>query len=175
MQRRIHRCAFVAACLVLATVASGGSDPATVSITATVDAFAEWADHSPTIAAADWSGHIADSSTPITVTKALTLYTNVNVTITPTTTVNSGILTNGSATLTTSYQITGDVGTPDAGWKAAGTDPGEFFNAANTYAVTHVSGTGSYTINLLSQASSPAPAPNSGNYTCNVVLTASWT
>ena len=163
--RDLHLCLVLAGCLVLVPMALGGSDSATVSITATVDAFAEWGDHSPTIAAGDWSGHINSASSTITVTKALTLYTNVNVTITPTTTLNNGILTNGSQTLTTSYKITGNVGSPDSSWKVAGTGSGQFFNVSNTYSVTHVGGTGSYTINLLSQASSPAPASDSGDYT----------
>jgi hypothetical protein len=171
------------ACLVvflaLVATALGGSDPATVSITATVDTYVEWADHSPAIAAGDWSGtvtgHVTGLNVTITATKALTLYSNANVTITPTTTLHSGILTNGTDTLTTSYKITGDVGTQDTSYKAAGSGSGEFFNASNTYTVTHVPGDGSYTVNLLPKAVSPADkAVNSGDYTCNVVLTASW-
>ena len=175
MPRNPSRCVPIVAFLVIAAVAHGGSDPATVSITATVDTFAEWSDDSPVIAADDWSGHITGINATITVTKALTLYANVNVTITPTTTLNDGILTNGTDTLTTSYKITGDVGTPDATWKAAGTGAGEFFNVSNTYSVAHTAGDGSYAVNLLVQAVSPADkAANSGDYTCNVVLTAAW-
>ena len=176
MAKKALRPACVVIFLVLAATALGGSDPATVSITATVDTYVEWADHSPAILAGDWSGHITGLNVTITVTKALTLYSNANVTITPTTTSNSGILTNGADTLTTSYKITGDVGTPDPTYKAAGTGSGEFFNVSNTYTVTHVAGDGSYTVNLLPKAVSPAnKAVNSGDYTCNVVLTASWT
>jgi hypothetical protein len=161
--------------LALAATAWGGSDPATVSITAAVDTYVEWSDHSPAIAAVDWSGHITGLNVTITATKALTLYANTTVTITPTTTLNSGILTNLTDTLTTSYKITGDVGTPDPTYKAAGTGSGEFFNVSNTYTVTHVAGDGSYTVNLLPKAVSPGnKALNSGDYTCNVVLTASW-
>lgn len=153
---------------------AGSAPPATVSITATVDGFAEWANTTPTIAAADWSGHITQANQTQTVSLANTLYTNVDTTITPTAGTNSGILTNGSQTLTTAYQITGNVDTPDSGYKAAGTSAGQFFNAGNTYALTHVSGTGTYTVNLLAQMSSGAIAPDAGDYTCTVILTASW-
>jgi hypothetical protein len=173
--KRVFWMAAAAALFSLAAAANGGSDPASVSITATVDSFAEWADGSPTIGAADWDGHITTVSQPRTVTEALTMYTNVNITVTPTAGTNSGILTKSTDTLTTSYKITGDVGTPDATWKAAGTGSGEFFNSSNTYSVTYTSGDGSYAVNLLVQAVSPAnEAPESGDYTCGTTLTASW-
>jgi hypothetical protein len=124
------------ALLCLAAAANGGSAPASVSITASVDSFAEWADASPTISAGDWNGHINAVDQARTVTKALTLYANVNVTLTPTAGDNDGILTNGSETLSTSYMITGDVGTPDAAYEPAGTGSGEFFNTGNTYSIT---------------------------------------
>ncbi len=164
-----------AALFTLAAAANGGSDPAAVSITATVDTFAEWADGSPVIDAADWSGHITTVSQSITVTEAMTLYSNLDVTITPTAGANSGILTNGSDTLTTSYMLTGDLDTPDGAYKAAGSGAGEFFEATNTYSTDFVAGTGSYAVNLLAQASSPASeASPAGDYTCGVTLTASW-
>jgi len=165
---------------VSAAVALAGTDDAVVSMTATVDAAAEWADPTPTIAAGDWTGSV-DGTTisqvgeDLTVTKALTLYTNVDVTLTQAGTTNSGILTNGTETLTTSYQIQGDVDTPDAAYKAAGTGVGEFFNAANTYTVTHVSGDGTYAINLLVLAESDdVQAEDSGNYTASITITATW-
>ena len=163
------------ACFALPSVVLGGDDPADVSITATVDAFAEWADAAPSIGADDWSAHITAVNQSQTVTEAMTLYANVNNTLTPTSGANSGILTNGTDNLTTEYKITGDVGTPDAAWKLAGTGGGEFFNVGNTYSVTHTPGDGSYAVNLLVRATSPANrAPNSGDYTCGVTLTASW-
>ena len=76
--------------------------------------------------------------------------------------------------MTTAYQITGSVDTPDVAYKATGTTAGTFFNVGNTYTLTHVSGTGSYTVNLLAKATSGAAAPDAGDYTCTVVLTASW-
>jgi hypothetical protein len=167
--------AFAAVALLMPVMAHAASaPPATVSITATVDGFAEWANTTPSIAASDWSGHITQASQSRTVSLANTLFTNVDTTITPTAGTNSGILTNGSQTLTTEYQITGGVDAPDSAYKAAAAGSGQFFDPANTYALTHVSGTGSYTVNLLARMTSGAVAPDAGNYTCTVVLTASW-
>ena len=166
--------------LFAAQVAWAGSDAAAVGITATVDSFAEWSEASPTIASGDWTGSadgttISQAAEYLTVTKALTLYANATVTLTAAGTTNSGIATNGTETLTTSYQIQGDVGTPDAAYKAAGSGVGEFFEAANTYTVTHVSGDGSYAINLLVKAESEAAkAEDAGSYTCTTTLTATW-
>ena len=163
-----------------AGVAFAATDDAVVSMTATVDSFAEWADPTPTIAAGDWTGSvdgttISQVAEDLTVTEALTLYTNVDVTLSQAGTANSGILTNGVETLTTSYQMQGDVDTPDAAYKAAGAGVGEFFNASNTYTVTHVSGDGLYTINLLVQAESDdTQAEDAGNYTASVTITATW-
>lgn len=172
---------FVAALVAFAPAAWAGSDAAAVGITATVDTFAEWSDASPTIAAADWdggsSGHLAAVGTTLTVTKALTLYANVNVTIAPTGTANSGILTHTDPnyTLTTSYKVTGDVSDGDGSYLDAGTGAGEFFEASNDYSLTHSAGDGSYAINLLVKAvGETAKADESGNYTCTVTLTASW-
>jgi len=165
----------VAAGLMLAPMASAGSAPATVSIAATVDTFAEWANASPAIAPGDWGGHIGAANQTRTATKALALYANVTTTLTPTAGTNSGVLTNGTDTLATSYKITGDVTVPDVAYKPAGSAGGEFFAAANTYTVTQVAGDGSYAINLSVQAVSPNNrAPDAGDYTCGVVLTASW-
>ncbi len=165
---------------VSAGVAFAATDDAVVSMTATVDGFAEWADPAPTIAAGDWLGSvdgttISQVAEDLTVTEALTLYTNVDVTLTQVGTANSGILTNGAETLTTSYQMQGDVDTPDAAYKAAGAGAGEFFNASNTYTVTHVGGDGSYAINLLVQAESDdTQAEDAGNYTASITITATW-
>jgi len=169
----------VAVVLMLAPTASAGSAPAIVSIAATVDSFAEWADAAPGIAANAWDEQATITSVDqaITATLALTLYANVATTITPTGSTNSGILTNGTETLSTSYQITGDVTDFDTGYLAAGTASGQFFatSPANTYTVTHAPGDGSHAINLLVQAVSPNNrAPDAGNYSCGVTLTASW-
>ena len=165
----------VAVVLMLVPTASAGSAPAVVSITATVDSFAEWANPSPGIGAENWTGHVGAVNQTRTATLALTLYANVTITLTPTGSTNSGILTNGAETLSTSYQITGDVTDPDIAYMPAGTGSGEFFEATNTYTVTHAAGDGSHGINLLVQAVSPDNrAPDAGDYTCGVTLTASW-
>ena len=170
----------VAVLLALAPGASAATDDAAVSLTATVDTFAEWSEASPTIAAGDWTGSI-DGTTiteigeDLTVTKALALYASANISISAAAGANSGIATNGTETLTTSYKITGDVGTPDGSWKAAGSGAGEFFEASNTYSVTHVPGDGSYAVNLLVQLESASDrAQDAGNYTCGLTLTATW-
>jgi hypothetical protein len=164
----------VAVVLMLAQTASAGSAPASVSITATVDTFAEWAVASPAIVAGDWTGHVGAVNQTRTASLALTLYANVAATLTPTST-GTGILTNGAETLSTSYKITGNVTEPDIAYEPAGTGSGEFFATGNTYTVTYAAGGGSYTINLLVQAVSPNNrAPDAGDYTCNVTLTASW-
>jgi hypothetical protein len=170
----------VAALLLLSSPAWAGTSDATVGMTATVDSFAEWADASPSIVAGDWTGSVDGTTISkvgeyLTVTKGLTLYANANVTLTATAVSNSGVATLGSDNLTTSYKITGDVGTPDVAYKAAGTGGGQFFNAGNTYAVTHVPGDGSYAISLGVKLESAANrAQDAGNYTCSIKLTATW-
>ncbi len=172
---------FVAALVVFAPAALAGTDNAAVGVTATVDAFAEWSDASPTIATGDWTASVSGTSVSaagedLTVTKTLTLYANATITLTAVGTTNSGIATNASTdTLTTTYQLQGDVGTPDAAYKVAGTGVGEFFNTSNTYTVTHTNGDGSYAINLLVKVESDdAAASDAGSYTCTTTLTATW-
>jgi hypothetical protein len=152
---------------------ASGTTVTTITITATVDGFAEWASSTGAIAASDFTGHITSANQSVTASLANTLYSNITTTITPTAGTSSGILTNGSQTLTTAYELTG-VDTPDSAYKAADATSGDFFASGNTYTLTHVSGTGSYTVNLLAKASSGALAPDSGNYSCGVVLTAAW-
>ncbi|HVT82224.1 MAG TPA: hypothetical protein VHM90_16395 [Phycisphaerae bacterium] len=178
---RIGKLKLIALCTLLAAFAArpigvqaAGSVGATVSITATVDVFAEWDDAAPVVIAGDWDGHVTAVNQTRNVTAALTLYSNGNVTITPTAGANSGILTSGGHTLTTSYKLTGDVTVPDVAYHAAGSAAGQFFDVANTYSITHLAGVGSYAVNLLVKAVSPATAPDSGDYTCGVVVTASW-
>jgi hypothetical protein len=168
-----------AACLLaMPSFATATDTVTTVSISAQVDGFAEWADPTPAIAVGDWDGHITAVNTAQVVTKPIVLYTNINVTITPTAGANGGVLTNGAQTLITEYKLTGAplALTADAAFKAAGAAAGEFFNAANNlYAITHVAGTGTYTINLVVQMKSQQDvAPDAGVYTAGVVLTASW-
>jgi hypothetical protein len=167
---------------VTAAVAWAASDDTTVDSTATVDEFAEWADASPSIGVGDWTGSVGGTTInqveeSLTALKALTLYTNVNVTLSAAGGANDGIATEptNDDTLATSYKIAGDVGTPDSVWKAAGTGAGQFFNISNTYLVTHTPVDGQYIISLSVQLESASGrAHDAGNYTCSVTLTATW-
>ena len=178
MRRKWMVLTAVAVVLMLAPTASAGEAAASVTITAAVDSFAEWAVAAPAIAADAWDDDATITSVDqaITATLALTLYANVATTLTPSST-GTGILTYGTETLSTSYMITGDVTDFDTGYLAAGTASGQFFatSPANTYTVAHTPGDGSHAINLLVKAVSPADrAPDAGDYICNVTLTASW-
>lgn len=179
MLKRMIAAAVVSALLAAAPAIAGTNDTV-VSLTATVSSFAEWSSATYTIASGDWTGSedgttISQVGESLTVTKALTLYANANVTLSAAGTDNGGIATNGAETLTTSYMITGDVGTPDGAYKAAGSGGGQFFEATNTYTVTHVAGDGSYAINLGAKVESEAGrAENAGDYTCSITLTATW-
>jgi len=173
---------FLGAFVLLSSVAWAGTDDTVVSMTATVDSFAEWEDAAPVIASGNWTGSV-DGTTinqageDLTVTKAMTLYANANVTLTQAGTTNAGILTEpgNSDTLTTSYQIQGDVDVPDGAYKAAGSGAGEFFEASNTYSVTHTPGDGSYAINLLVKAESDdVAASDAGDYVASLTITATW-
>jgi len=173
---------FLGAFLLLSLAAWAATDDTVVSMTATVDSFGEWEDAAPVIAAGDWTSTGAGSTISaagedLTVTKAMTLYANANMTLTQAGTANAGILTEpgNSDTLITSYQIQGDVDVPDAAYKAAGAGVGEFFNAGNTYTVTHVPGDGSYAIDLLVKAESDdVAASDAGDYVASLTITATW-
>ncbi len=179
---RTRMAAAVLALLALAGPAWAGTDDAVVTLTGTVDSFAEWADATPTIAPGDFTGSaggttINEVGEYLTATEAMTLYANANVTLTAAGTANSGIATepNDSDTLTTSYMITGDVGTPDVAYKLAGSGAGQFFNAGNTYTVTHVPNDGSYAINLgVKLESAVNRSQDAGDYTCSLTITATW-
>ena len=152
-----------------ATTVSSGD----ITITATVDQFAEWAAVTP-IAAADFGGYITQVNQTLTATKNLTLYANIAVTLAATTTVGnpdySGILTSGTNTLNTAYSITGAGITG-----SASLIPAASFFTANTYSLPHTPGQGAYTVTLTVTASSPAAsAPDAGNYSCGLALTAGW-
>lgn len=170
--------AAMAAILILTPVLSRATTVTSgdVGITATVDQFAEWATVAP-IAATDFDGHITQVNQTRTAHEDLTLYANVGVTLAATTTVGSpdysGILTDASATYTlaTAYSISGG-GITGSGSMLA---PAAFFNSSNTYALAHTPGQGSYTVTLTVTASSPAAsAPEAGDYSCGLSLTATW-
>lgn len=166
----------LAACVaILAGETLAGTTATTVTITGTVDTFAEWDSATQTIAAADFDGHITAVNQTRTATKAFVLYMNGDVSIAPSAGANSGILTHAGQTLTTRYKLTGDLDVPDGAYKLAGSGAGEFFNAGNTYTITHNAGDGAYDVILSVQMISPAAAaPDAGDYTCGVVLTATF-
>ena len=169
--------AAVGALLGFASTAWALTDDELIGITGTVDTFAEWSSsNNTTIAGGDFSSTVNLTGEDITVSRALALYANTTVTITAAGTTNSGIATNGTDTMTTSYQLTGaDITTPDSAWKAAGTLEGEFFYASNSYEVTHTGGDGAYEVTLEVQLESADDrAQDAGSYTCEVTLTATW-
>jgi hypothetical protein len=182
MCRKSILSSILAACLMLAPMmARAASDgTGTIDVTVTVDQFAEWADaaNNYTISAANFSGHINTVNQTRTATRNLTLYSNIAVTLSATTTAGTpnwgGILTDGSGTytLTTQYSISGAGITPtNAGLLA----PATFFDAGNTYALAHTAGVGSYAVTLTVTAASPAnSAPDAGDYTCGLALVATW-
>jgi len=163
------------ACLLLAPMAlAGGSGTnTTVTVNATVDQFFEWRDSDPSITmpeAFTASAQTKDSDV------LLTVWTNVGATITPTTADGKlGVLTSDHDTLTTEYQMTGaDLVTPDAAWKSSGA-AGTFNTGGNSYTVKLVDTTGIYTMTMKAQATTSATKANdAGAYSCQVVLTASW-
>ena len=163
------------ACLLLAPMAlAGGSGTnTTVTVNATVSQFFEWTDVNPsiTIAAPFTASAQAKDSDVL-----LTVWTNVGATITPTTADGKlGVLTSDHDTLTTEYQMTGaDLVTPDAAWKSSGA-AGTFNTGGNSYTVKLVDTTGIYTMTMKAQATTSATKANdAGAYSCQVVLTASW-
>jgi hypothetical protein len=148
-----------------------GSVKANVTIAASVEEFTEWADPSPVIFEADWTGHINKVNQRQTASKRIILYTNTDTAVSARPALNNGILSNGPYTLDTAYRLTGAVTSPDQRFKPAG----EFFSGQNVYTVTHVAGTGAYALNLDVQMSSPkSAAPEKGLYTCGITLTAGW-
>jgi hypothetical protein len=151
------------------------SASSTVMISARVDAFAEWADAAPVIFETEWSGPIDKVHQNRTVSKTVVLYSNTDAIISVQPGPNGGVLSDGNETLKTAYQLTGPVTTPDAGFKEAGSGPGQFFNSQNRYHLAYERGTGAYPITLTVQMSSPdTAAPEVGVYTCGVILTAEW-
>ncbi|MGA2498351.1 MAG: hypothetical protein ABSH20_11455 [Tepidisphaeraceae bacterium] len=166
---------FLSVCLIFPLIGWGaGSAGTTVTINATVDQFAEWGSAPYTIAAADWTGHITatNQSRTLTLSKTLTLYANANVTVTTTDGVNSGVLTNGTQTLTTEYKVTGGdlhVADVDADYISSAAF------LAKSYHIDQVPGDGAYTMTLAVRMTSPNNrAPDAGNYQCVLNMTATW-
>ena len=163
------------ACLLLAPMAlAGGSGTnTTVTVNATVDQFFEWTDVNPSITiAAPFTASAQTKDSDV----LLTVWTNVGATITPTTADGKlGVLTSDHDTLTTEYQMTGsDLVTPDGAWKSSGA-AGTFNTGGNSYQVKLVDTTGIYTMTMKAQATTSATKANdAADYSCQVVLTASW-
>jgi len=163
------------AALLAASMAWAHTASTTVTITARVDAYAEWADAAPVIVETNWSGPINHMNQPQTVSRPITLYTNTDVVIAAKPGLNAGVLTNGTQHLVTAYRMGGAVTAPDGAFKPAGSGSGEFFNGLNTYKVVYGAGVGTYDLRLDVQATSPADAaPPTGLYTCAVILTLEW-
>jgi hypothetical protein len=182
MFRKTIVSSILAACLMLTPMLARAATDSTgtIDVTVTVDQFAEWADaaNNYTISAANFDGHINTVNQTRTATRNLTLYSNIAVTLSATTTAGSpdysGILTDssGAYTLTTQYSIAGAGITPvNPGLLA----PATFFDVTNTYALGHTAGVGSYTVTLTVTAASPAnAAPEADDYTCGLALVATW-
>jgi hypothetical protein len=181
------RSALVACLLAIPAATWAGTASTTVTITETVDTFAEW-DSGTGIATLDVADHITDLAAH-TGSLALHLYTNAN-TVDGTVTVAAapvadtngnatGILKNaaGSVALTTSYSLTGaGLQSPDAAFKAADSAGGDFFDAANTYTLKNgavANNDYAITLNVQAQAATNS-APPAEVYTAAITLTASW-
>jgi hypothetical protein len=169
MFRKSILASIFAACLMLTPMlvrGAGNDGTGSITVSATVDTFAEW---DPTNTYTVTFATINSRSTA-SASRNLTLYANINCGITATAVTNSGVLTNGSYTLTTTYRISGDA---SGDGNMLGT--AAFFNAGNSYAVTHTPGDGQYTVTLEVDAAPPGTgAPEAGTYECELSLTATW-
>jgi hypothetical protein len=165
----------VGACLVLPAIVRAGTSTDTVTINGTVAPFVEWATSTDTITIAT---PLSSTFVPQSGSVNLTLYANKSATITAAGGINGGVLTDGSAhTLTTKYKLTGTgLSAADGAYKnASAVSAGDFFHVANTYPINYQAGVGTYAVTLSVEMSAPGSAsPESGNYTCDVVLTATF-
>jgi hypothetical protein len=186
MFRKTIISSILAACLMLTPMlarGAGSDSTGTISITATVDTFAEWGDpvNNYTIVPADFVHDATQHNLNLvnqttTATRDLTLYTNIDVTLTATAGAHGGLLTDATNTyhLTTAYSLTGTYVTPAATYGGL-LDSTVFFTAPVQYGLAHQAGNGSYIVTLTVTASSPpAAAPEAGDYTCGLSLTAAW-
>jgi hypothetical protein len=168
------RFAVLAACLLVPSMAlAGGSGTnTTVTVNATVEEFFEWTDVAPSITLANFTASAQTKSNTV----LLTVWTNKGATITPSTADGKdAVLTKGTEILTTVYKMTGaDLVTPDNSWKTSGA-AGTFNTGGNSYTVQQAGGTGVYTMTMNAQATTSAVKANdAGAYSCQVVLTATW-
>jgi hypothetical protein len=166
----------IVACLLALPLSALGvptNTPTNVTITEIVDPFLEWdTTNTNTISDTDL-GHITDATTAKTFTRSLNIFTNTDVALAPTAgDANGGVLTSGTQTLTTSYKLAGagvDALTRDAAFVAAAT-----FITQTGYAITHVSGTGTYVVDLSVKADPNGTAPDAATYSCIITITATW-
>jgi hypothetical protein len=174
MSRKLFAKLLAVAFFMLPAAGQAGTSDNTVTVNGSVAQFAEWTATTATITIGT---PLSSVGTPQTGSVNLTLYANKAVNITAAGGTNGGVLTEaGSATLTTKYKLTGlGLASPDVAYKLASAAAGNFFDAANSYAIDYQAGTGSYAVTLSVEMSAPSSAaPVSGNYTCDVVLTATF-
>ena len=149
-----------------------GDQPATCSISVTVNTIMEWAGNFSDIGLTA----ISDQADAPEGSQAQTLYTNCNLEIGADIT-TAARLSSATDSLVTKYKLSydGDGSTLTGGagvntW----TDYNEFLSTAS--AVTHVNTDGAVNITLYVQASNPnGEVADAGSYTAVQTLTASWT
>jgi hypothetical protein len=153
---------------------SASPQTATVTITAHVDAFAEWAVASHTITAANFDHHITGMSSTATASHNMVIYANTDLSLTSAAAdANAGQLTGASTSLTTQYNLTAAAAGLWLGAATALDDPTVFFG--RTYALDASSAAGVYTLVLTVTATPQSgSAPAVGDYTCDINIIASW-
>jgi len=146
-------------------------DPATCSISVTVNTIMEWAGNFAAINLAP----IASASDAPEGSQTQTLYTNCNLEITADNTA-AARLSSATDTLVTKYKLSYDgngvlaTGGTDVGtW----TDYSTFLSLAS--AVTHVAADGAANVTLYVQATTGSMVRDQGAYSATQTLTASWT
>ena len=152
--------------------ADPGDQPATCSISVTVNTMMEWAGNFSDISLTA----IADQADAPEGSQTQTLYTNCNLEISADNT-TAARLSSAADSLVTKYKLTYD-GDGSAATGGSGvtswTDYSTFLSSAS--AVTHVNTDGAVQISLYVQATNPAGrVPDAGSYNATQTLTASWT
>ena len=145
-------------------------DPATCSISATVDDIMEWAGDFPAIDL----GTMSSQADVLTGNATQTLYTNGDVSITADNTATAELAVGGD-TLYTEYglQYDGDGASATGGANVAYAVYSSFVSTGSS--VTHISLDGGVDVTLQARASNAAGTQaNSGVYTATQTLTASW-
>lgn len=149
-----------------------GDQPATCSISVTVDTIMEWAGNFSDISLAA----ISDQADAPEGSQTQTLYTNCNLEISANNT-TAARLSSATDSLVTKYELSYDGdGSTFTGGTGVGTwtDYIQFLNTASQ--VTHVNTDGAVNITLYVQASNPnGKVADAGSYTAIQTLTASWT